>query len=900
MQTYRHPHRWLFVFWVVIGCLAASSVSGQVIPAKTTIHDVVYRADGMPASGEALISWPAFTTADGAAVAAGSLSVPLKTGGVLDAALVPNIGSLPASTFYTVVFHLDDGKSSTEYWSVPSGTTVRIADIRSKIVPQSVAVQTVSRDYVTQSLKPLAQDTAVLHRTGDEDVAGAKNFNSSPIVPTPQSDTQAANKRYVDDAIHNLNPSSLGMISAVPSSDQSIAQPAGTALKVNRISATTLNGIRFADQFPTIQAAVTDAGTTGSVTIPSNYAGTDRYTNPNNISINDLRGKPDRQKGFINAVTDCGVPTDATSDVCSSLQACIDNNQGARIGLPQLVAPGAGAVLTPQNYYSSCKITLKGNGNRLIGFGGPPREYGGVRLHFASGVGGITTGTTCKGCGVENLMISSADLGGPNVLSSYQDWTSDAVLKAGTYDGIFLQGGAPYVDNVQVEGFRGNGVTVNGDSGGVPDKAHLKSIRANGNGGCGILLYGIDANVAMISDYDLINNNVCGWRDNAFYGNLWMGGHTAGNTGLGKVVAGSNQPLTSISASGGVCTATLTNAFTGSIGTVGTWVTITGTSNGTGFNSATYSPVRGSPGWNVWYTGTTPLIARKVTATNPGAKTVTYDCSASGGPATGGNIRTASNDEVLAYYAKNGIRFGSMVSDRGASSAVVLNGYQEGNQAPIDFSPNPASPLMLGGNVAPLDWAGFQGHRLYTGSGEVLYLRTGHFFIYPRAGGVFAIVDPSDAQQFSVDLSGNTMLKGKLLAGVNPANSALTALGIPNSKALMSRNAANTADIYLVYADSSNRTNIGDAAGVILNTTVPATIGAAKSGTTSNSDIAGQITLSGGSATYTFGKSYASAPICVATDTTATAAVKVTTTTTTLTLAGTGSDVVNYICMGRT
>jgi hypothetical protein len=161
-------------------------------------------------------------------------------------------------------------------------------------------------------------------------------------------------------------------------------------------------------------------------------------------------------------------------------------------------------------------------------------------------------------------------------------------------------------------------------------------------------------------------------------------------------------------------------------------------------------------------------------------------------------------------------------------------------------------------------------------------------------------VDPSDAQQFSVDLSGNTTLKGKLLAGVNPANSALTALGIPNSKALMSRNAANTADIYLVYADSSNRTNIGDAAGVILNTTVPATIGAAKSGTTSNSDIAGQITLSGGSATYTFGKSYASAPICVATDTTATAAVKVTTTTTTLTLTGTGSDVVNYICMGRT
>lgn len=45
-----------------------------------------------------------------------------------------------------------------------------------------------------------AVDTAVVHNTGAETVAGVKTFSASPVVPTPTTGTQAANKTYVDSA----------------------------------------------------------------------------------------------------------------------------------------------------------------------------------------------------------------------------------------------------------------------------------------------------------------------------------------------------------------------------------------------------------------------------------------------------------------------------------------------------------------------------------------------------------------------------------------------------------------------------------------------------------------------------------------------------------------------------
>ncbi len=96
----RHPWGWLFL-WL----LGAAMAWPQTLP-TTTISDTVYRADGTPAAGTLLISWPEFTTAAQQAVAAGNSATTLGTGGALSVNLVSNANAAPANTVYTVVYPL--------------------------------------------------------------------------------------------------------------------------------------------------------------------------------------------------------------------------------------------------------------------------------------------------------------------------------------------------------------------------------------------------------------------------------------------------------------------------------------------------------------------------------------------------------------------------------------------------------------------------------------------------------------------------------------------------------------------------------------------------------------------------------------------------------------------------
>jgi hypothetical protein len=59
----RSRHRRLF--YCLIGLLLAMGMTPQMQAGSTTmVQDVVYRADGQPARGTLVISWPAFTTVD--------------------------------------------------------------------------------------------------------------------------------------------------------------------------------------------------------------------------------------------------------------------------------------------------------------------------------------------------------------------------------------------------------------------------------------------------------------------------------------------------------------------------------------------------------------------------------------------------------------------------------------------------------------------------------------------------------------------------------------------------------------------------------------------------------------------------------------------------------------------
>jgi hypothetical protein len=81
----------------------------------TTVTGTIYAAGGAPVSGTVQISWPAFTTAAGQAIAAGLTNVNIPASGQLSVALTPNIGATPAGLYYTAVYHLADGTTSSEY-----------------------------------------------------------------------------------------------------------------------------------------------------------------------------------------------------------------------------------------------------------------------------------------------------------------------------------------------------------------------------------------------------------------------------------------------------------------------------------------------------------------------------------------------------------------------------------------------------------------------------------------------------------------------------------------------------------------------------------------------------------------------------------------------------------------
>jgi trimeric autotransporter adhesin len=279
--------------WTLIGMLlaipgamtvmkvtAAAQATSESAIATTQVTDTIYRADGTAANGTVIVSWQAFTTAIGQSVPSGTTSATI-TSGALSLALVPNAGSTPMGTYYTAVYHLDDGSVSREFWVVPvSQFPVLVSAIKSTVLPTSVAMQTVSKNYVDTAIAaavsghPLDSSSPFVMKTGDT-MTGTLVLPGDPTTPN-----DAADKHYVDVNIAAATGGLGQKVSLFPSVTQTVTQPVGTQLQVNN-----LNGTEYASQYVSglggngIANAVTspDCASGCDVKVEHSYSATENY-----------------------------------------------------------------------------------------------------------------------------------------------------------------------------------------------------------------------------------------------------------------------------------------------------------------------------------------------------------------------------------------------------------------------------------------------------------------------------------------------------------------------------------------------------------------------------------------------------------------------------------------------
>jgi hypothetical protein len=281
--------------WIAIGLGLAMvmSVRPERLSAQvttTSIQGIVYRADGSLAQGTIVVSWPAFSTAAGQAVAAGSVAANIGTNGTVSLNLAPNQGAYPDGTYYTAVYHLNDGTVTKEYWVIPAAATAAISSIRAQLAPATVAVQSVSKSYVDSSISSITGSYLSL---GGGTMSGSLLLNGDPT-----SGSQAATKHYADTLAAAQLPLTGGTLTGALNAP-SLSVTSGAEIR-GQLNAATLNGeitvdgVTYSTLNSAWSAALSTASSTGNNSTvrlgPGTFAVTATLKEPSNGACVNLIG----------------------------------------------------------------------------------------------------------------------------------------------------------------------------------------------------------------------------------------------------------------------------------------------------------------------------------------------------------------------------------------------------------------------------------------------------------------------------------------------------------------------------------------------------------------------------------------------------------------------------------
>ena len=435
----------------------------------TTVQGTVYLAGGAPGSGTLQLSWPAFSTASGDAVAAGRTTATIGANGFVSVSLVPNLGSSPAGLFYTAVYNMSDGTASTEYWVVPAAAQASIAQVRAQVMPAAQAVQAVTKSYVDQAIQTASSSLSPSGGTiaGSLTLASLSTASAPTGTPSSNGGTVAAATYYAKivsvDGAGNL--STAGAESAAVTTVGATSSIAWTWTAVSgassyRIYVATTSGGESSYFTSSINSATqtATAGTPGTAPT-ANETGTLTAASINGVTV------PNR-------VFDCG------NSAYANLNACLDAaktyvgnlNAGADKAVDIVIPQGTFPLVGPYTLISGMHISgvmprlvtySTGSFNptdAMVANGGTWIDCGG-NICFNGGTSSV------EGLRLENLgfqdFTTALTFGGNNIPGLYDSNltnlrfiglpTVNASAKAiELYNSGFIMGSRIYIANVNI------------------------------------------------------------------------------------------------------------------------------------------------------------------------------------------------------------------------------------------------------------------------------------------------------------------------------------------------------------------------------------------------------------------------------------------------------------------